>query len=151
MRKLWRMSHFLFSLTLALELFLNGVFWFGMFPVAMISLWGKVHVIDILVNIFEHAVPLIMLIIDLHMNYVVLWNYAYTVFHVIFLFIYLGINIAYTLNNPQPVYPLITYRNALSYIFLAACALAIPLCHFIIVQYCKFCKAKVIRRIMSEN
>lgn len=47
-KHLWKPTHFLFTTTLLLEVFVNGVFWFGMYPFALINLWGKVSAIDIL-------------------------------------------------------------------------------------------------------
>lgn len=120
-------------------MFINGIFWLGMYPFALVKLWGNIYIEDVIMVLVEHAVPLILLIVDLHMNFVIIWNYAYMIPHYIFLICYLPINIYYTLNV-KPVYPMITYKNYLSYIFLGICIIVVPICHFIAIKYCHFCK-----------
>lgn len=149
-KHLWKYSHFAFSVTLTVEMFINGMFWFGMYPFALITLWGQNNIGDVLVTIFEHAVPLLLLVVDLHMNYVIIWNYSYMVFHYVFLVVYLMINIWHTLNV-RAVYPMITYKNALTYVFLIICALVVPVCHFIAIHYCRRFKRRKIQEIQEEN
>ena len=150
-KSLWKISHSVFVLTLVIEMFINGIYWFGMFPFAIKSkVWGDIGFEDVLVNVFEHAFPLIILTIDLHVNYAVVWNYGYMGIHYLFLIAYLLINVTYTVLF-EPVYPMITYSNWLSYLFLLACLVTVPICHFIALKYCQYFKASKINEIKEAN
>jgi hypothetical protein len=127
-------------------MFINGIFWFGMFPIAVTSVWGKISFDDVLIDILEHAIPLILLVIDLHLNSVVIWNYKYVKYQFILLLIYLPINVYYTLNV-KPIYSLIDYHNFLSLVLILGSILTVPICHFIAIRYCSFFKSNLIKSI----
>lgn len=131
-----------------MEMFINGMFWFGMYPFAMKHLWGTTGVVDFLILVLEHAVPLVFIIVELNVNNIVIWNYSYLIVLFFVLLGYLFVNVTYTLNV-KPVYPAIDYRNALSYIFLGSCLLAIPICGYIARQYCFYCKEQRVKAILG--
>ena len=143
----WKLTHFLFTLTLLLEMFINGVFWFGMHPFAILNLWGKIGFIDIMVPICEHAVPLILFVVDLNINEINVWNYAYMPIMYIFLIFYFVINCYYSVTV-MPVYPVINYRNWLSLILVVSCVFVVPLCNLIARQYCYYFKETRITEIL---
>ena len=96
--KYWKVSHFLFTLTVCFEGFINGVYWLGMFPYSITQqVWGSLGPHDISISIMAHAVPFILLLFDLQMNLVVCWNFVYLPFFVLLLVCYLIVNCVYSI------------------------------------------------------
>lgn len=129
-------------------MFINGMFWPGMYPFAIINLWGKMGFIDIVIPIMEHAVPLMLLVIELNVNNIVIWNYSYLPVLFSFLVVYLVVNVNYTLKV-KPIYPMINYHNLLSIIFIVSCVLVVPICGFIARRYCYYCKEKRVKTALG--
>ena len=79
-------------------MFINGIYWLGLFPYAVIHLWGELGLYDILNPIMLHAVPGICLVVDMQFNPVVIWNYAYIPVYYGLLLAYLIVNAVYTVK-----------------------------------------------------
>lgn len=137
--KYWKVSHFIFTMVLIFEMFITGVYWGGIFPYAIINLWGQIHLYDILNPVMAHAVPIVLLLIDFQFNLVVIWNAIYIPFYIGLLIVYLLINCIYSIEV-DVIYDLITYKTWMTYLFLGACLAVILVCHFITRLYCRFCK-----------
>jgi hypothetical protein len=95
--KYWKISHGIFTVALVFELFITGVYWGVLFPYAVINLWGKLGVYDILNPIMAHAMPVILLFTDLQFNLIVIWNAAFIPIYFFLLGIYLLMNLIYSI------------------------------------------------------
>lgn len=120
-------------------MFITGVYWCGIFPYAVINLWGDLGVYDIVNPIMAHGVPIILLFIDLQVNLINIWNSAFIPFYYVLLVVYLIVNCVYTLQV-DVIYDILTYDTWFSFIFIIICGIVILICHFLARLYCRFCK-----------
>lgn len=146
----WKVSHFIFTVSLVFQMFITGVYWGGLFPYAVMNLWGTMGLYDILNPIMAHAAPVILLLIDFQFNLVVIWNSAYIIPYYLLLGVYLIVNMTYTLEK-NTIYDLIDYRTWQSYLFLIACGIVILICHFLARLISKYCKEKSILSMLGDE
>ena len=106
--KIWKVSHFIFTLIFVFEMFITGVYWCGIFPYAVIYLWGHLGVYDIVNPIMAHGVPVLLLFVDLQFNLINIWSAAFVPYYYIVLIIYFIVNFIYTLKV-EAIYDILTY------------------------------------------
>ena len=148
--KYWKVSHFIFTLTLVLEVMINLIYWGALFPLGIFQLWGEFHIFDILNPIMAHAVPLLLLMIDFQLNLVVVWNFMFLPFEFVVLLCYLVVNSVYT-TQKSPIYSLINYKSYLTYLFLLACGVTLALSHLACRMFCRFLKEQRVKAMFDNQ
>lgn len=147
--QMWKLSQFIFSVSMIYQIFIFCVYWMGIFPYSTIHLWGSSSPRDYSLYVTQHVVPALLITIDFLVNPIVIWNFIHLPFYISLLAVYLAVNCAYTLQVAD-VYMMVNYRNGLTYAFLAACVGAILVCHFVIRLYCRCCKEERIVWLLNE-
>lgn len=150
---LWKALHWLFPNLLCVELMINGVFWFVFFPFIIYYHKSKnipLLVIDVVQAFGAHMVPLALLLIDMNNNLICFWNRRIRKYTVIILLTYLAFNMVYTIEE-GPIYPVLTYRDVLTYIFVAGNVIGTLIVYEIVLALSTRFKNKTVLKILKRN
>ena len=76
---------------------------------------------NIVSDLAQHALPMVLLIVDYSLNRVLILRAHYLIVTMVFLVYILLVNMPYTLAQDEEIYPEINYENAFTYISFLIC------------------------------
>lgn len=109
-RVLWKWSVFVYAQTLCFEAVITMTYWILLFPhMPPTSTWEWTR------RGMDHSFPIIMLSGDFALN-AILFSPRHFVFQVTMLFSYLIVNMSITFGTGKPIYNILNWKDAFSYI-----------------------------------
>lgn len=149
--KIWKLSHFVFTDMLTIEMLITIIFWGVLVPFGGSKSGFLATPFDIGANFVAHLLPLILLYIDMGNNLVCFWNWKHFGVTAGILILYLVMNAVYTLTVGNIYVPL-KYTDWMSYIFVIGCVAIGALCYLVNVGITKCKKKRVFKMLgLDEN
>lgn len=134
----------LFELSMTFEFVITLNFWAILFKYQEGTIYNK-----ILINLAVHLVPFLLLLIEFVQNRI-RFVFRHLVVAALILVGYSVINIILTLKRGEPIYPKVTYKNGISYVFLST-ALVTLVVGWILLYYLSHKKDDLYKRRELRN